>query len=76
MIRLARRLVLLSALAAALGFAAVPAAFRFERDVVPGGPGPNRLEVDLDPRVRTKPYGRLFLASLPDCRQVVEKVQE
>ncbi|MBN2476985.1 MAG: helicase [Pirellulales bacterium] len=28
--------------------------------------------VILDPRVRTKPYGRLFLSSLPDCRQVVE----
>jgi ATP-dependent DNA helicase DinG len=32
------------------------------------------MVVILDPRVRTKPYGRLFLASLPDCRQVVEKV--
>jgi ATP-dependent DNA helicase DinG len=30
--------------------------------------------VILDPRVRTKPYGRLFLASLPKCRQVVETV--
>ena len=30
------------------------------------------MVVILDPRVRTKPYGRLFLASLPDCRQVVE----
>ncbi len=28
----------------------------------------------LDPRVRTKPYGRLFLASLPDCRRVIERV--
>ena len=28
--------------------------------------------VILDPRVRTKPYGRLFLASLPNCRQTVE----
>ena len=26
----------------------------------------------LDPRVRTKPYGRLFLQSLPDCEVVVE----
>jgi ATP-dependent DNA helicase DinG len=30
--------------------------------------------VILDPRVRTKPYGRLFLASLPECRQIVEPV--
>jgi len=28
--------------------------------------------VILDPRVRTKPYGRLFLDSLPDCRRTVE----
>jgi hypothetical protein len=26
----------------------------------------------LDPRVRTKPSGRLFLDSLPDCRRTVE----
>ena len=32
------------------------------------------MVVILDPRVRTKPYGRLFLASLPNCRQVVEPV--
>ncbi len=32
------------------------------------------IVVILDPRVRTKPYGRMFLASLPKCRQVVEKV--
>jgi ATP-dependent DNA helicase DinG len=32
------------------------------------------MVVILDPRVRTKPYGRMFLASLPKCRQVVEKV--
>jgi ATP-dependent DNA helicase DinG len=31
------------------------------------------MVVILDPRVRTKPYGRLFLASLPDCRQVIER---
>ncbi len=31
------------------------------------------MVVILDPRVRTKPYGRLFLASLPDCRQTVER---
>jgi len=30
------------------------------------------MVVILDPRVRTKPYGRMFLASLPDCEQVVE----
>lgn len=32
------------------------------------------MVVILDPRIRTKPYGRLFLASLPKCRQVVERV--
>jgi ATP-dependent DNA helicase DinG len=32
------------------------------------------IVVILDPRVRTKPYGRMFLASLPNCRQVVERV--
>jgi ATP-dependent DNA helicase DinG len=31
------------------------------------------MVVILDPRVRTKPYGRTFLASLPKCRQVVER---
>ncbi|MGO9108828.1 MAG: ATP-dependent DNA helicase [Thermoguttaceae bacterium] len=31
------------------------------------------MVVILDPRVRTKPYGRMFLASLPKCRQVVER---
>ena len=30
------------------------------------------MVVILDPRIRTKPYGGLFLASLPPCRQVVE----
>lgn len=30
------------------------------------------MVVILDPRVRTKPYGRLFLASLPNCRRVIE----
>ncbi len=29
--------------------------------------------VVLDPRVRTKPYGRLFLDSLPDCRRVIDR---
>ncbi|WZO96681.1 helicase C-terminal domain-containing protein [Isosphaeraceae bacterium EP7] len=28
--------------------------------------------VILDPRVLTKPYGRQFLASLPDCERIVE----
>jgi len=32
------------------------------------------MVVILDPRVRTKPYGRMFLASLPECRLVVERV--
>lgn len=27
--------------------------------------------VILDPRLRTKPYGRIFLESLPDCRRIV-----
>jgi len=30
------------------------------------------MVVILDPRVRTKPYGRVFLASLPPCEQVVD----
>ena len=34
------------------------------------------MVVILDPRVRTKPYGRLFLASLPNCQRVVEPVEE
>ncbi len=33
------------------------------------------MVVILDPRVRTKPYGRMFLASLPECRVTVEKVE-
>jgi ATP-dependent DNA helicase DinG len=32
------------------------------------------LVVILDPRVRSKPYGKLFLESLPDCRRVIESV--
>ncbi|MGQ9574311.1 MAG: ATP-dependent DNA helicase [Thermoguttaceae bacterium] len=32
------------------------------------------MVVILDPRTRTKPYGRLFLAALPPCRVVVEHV--
>jgi len=31
------------------------------------------IVVILDPRVRTKFYGKQFLASLPNCRVVVEK---
>jgi len=34
------------------------------------------MVVILDPRVRSKPYGRLFLASLPNCRQMVETAEE
>ena len=30
------------------------------------------IVVILDPRVRSKPYGRLFLESLPDCRMTIE----
>jgi ATP-dependent DNA helicase DinG len=32
------------------------------------------LVVILDPRVRSKPYGRLFLESLPECRRVIDTV--
>ncbi len=32
------------------------------------------LVVILDPRVRSKPYGRMFLDSLPDCRRSIESV--
>jgi ATP-dependent DNA helicase DinG len=28
----------------------------------------------LDPRVLTKPYGRQFLESLPDCPRVIEQL--
>ncbi len=31
------------------------------------------MVVILDPRVRTKPYGKTFLSSLPQCRVVVER---
>jgi ATP-dependent DNA helicase DinG len=31
------------------------------------------MVVILDPRVRSKPYGRVFLQSLPACRVVVER---
>ncbi len=34
------------------------------------------MVVILDPRVRTKPYGRLFLESLPDCRRVIESARD
>ena len=34
------------------------------------------MVVILDPRVKTKPYGKLFLESLPDCRRVSESVAE
>jgi ATP-dependent DNA helicase DinG len=33
------------------------------------------MVVILDPRVQTKPYGRMFLEALPPCRQVVESVK-
>jgi ATP-dependent DNA helicase DinG len=33
------------------------------------------IVVLLDPRVRSKPYGRLFLESLPDCTVVEESVR-
>ncbi|HEY2146728.1 MAG TPA: helicase C-terminal domain-containing protein, partial [Pirellulales bacterium] len=31
------------------------------------------LVVILDPRVKTKPYGKVFLDSLPDCRRTIER---
>lgn len=34
------------------------------------------MVVILDPRVRTKPYGKLFLDSLPDCKRVVESAKD
>ncbi|WP_417733207.1 ATP-dependent DNA helicase [Rosistilla oblonga] len=33
------------------------------------------MVVILDPRVKTKPYGRIFLESLPDCHRVVHRVR-
>ena len=33
------------------------------------------MVVILDPRIRTKPYGRMFLSALPACRTVVEHVE-
>lgn len=34
------------------------------------------MAVILDPRIQTRPYGRVFLDSLPDCELVVEHVEE
>ena len=34
------------------------------------------IVVILDPRIRTKPYGRLFLKSLPDCQVIIEKADQ
>lgn len=34
------------------------------------------LVVILDPRVRTKSYGRLFLESLPECRVEIDRVHD
>ena len=34
------------------------------------------IVVILDPRIRTKPYGRLFLKSLPECEVVVEQAEQ
>jgi ATP-dependent DNA helicase DinG len=31
------------------------------------------MVVILDPRISTKPYGRMFLAALPNCRRVTEQ---
>ncbi|MBN1591283.1 MAG: helicase [Pirellulales bacterium] len=33
------------------------------------------MVVILDPRIRTKSYGRVFLASLPKCRELIEPVE-
>ena len=32
------------------------------------------IVVVLDPRIHTKPYGRVFLESLPDCQRIEESV--
>jgi len=32
--------------------------------------------VCLDPRIVTKPYGRMFIESLPECRQVAATLQK
>lgn len=34
------------------------------------------IVVILDPRVRTKPYGKLFLDSLPDCPRIIESARD
>jgi len=34
------------------------------------------IVVILDPRVLTKPYGRTFLNSLPDCPRILESLDE
>ena len=34
------------------------------------------IVVILDPRVKTKPYGRVFLESLPDCTVVEESAED
>jgi ATP-dependent DNA helicase DinG len=34
------------------------------------------LVVILDPRVRTKPYGKTFLESLPECRRRIERADQ
>ena len=34
------------------------------------------MVVILDPRVRSKPYGKLFLESLPNCRRTIESVTD
>lgn len=33
------------------------------------------IVVILDPRIMTKPYGRTFLSSLPDCPRIVERIE-
>ena len=34
------------------------------------------IVVILDPRVKTKPYGRVFLESLPDCTVIEEAAED
>jgi ATP-dependent DNA helicase DinG len=34
------------------------------------------MVVLLDPRLRSKPYGRTFLESLPDCEVIEESADE
>jgi hypothetical protein len=51
-------------------------AFRFERDVVPGGPGPNRLEVDLPLLAGALPFDPAAGNGLADLRLLAASGEE